>query len=212
MVIPVNLENDQNITLNEDTILIRARAALNGSAFDSDQNKNEEHRPIIKILRWTDVDGDGLFWDDLDDDGEVDDGEWESDSEYTMVTQTGHVSPQTEARMGMPLDHFDSGILVGVWLEDVRTSDVDPVQMEIDITTFGYSSNPWIQNISDVNVLAGNEQIVTINLDVPLDAYPGLHQQALMISSNNGTNNSHSWPLPIIILSLIHISEPTRPY
>jgi len=199
LVIPVNLENDQNITLNNDTTLIRARAALNGSAFDHDQNKNEENRPTIKILRWNDNDGDGLFWDDIDGDGEVDDGEWESGSEYTMVTQTGHVSPQTEARMGMPLEHSDSGILVAVWLEEVRTSNVDPVQMEIDITTFGYSSNPWIQNIPDVNVLSGDEEIVTINLDVPLDAYPGLHQQAVMITANNGTNTSHSWPLPVIV-------------
>ena len=199
LVIPVHLENDQNITLHNDTILVRARAALNGSAFDYDQNKNEENKPIIKILRWTDADGDGIYWDDLDGDGQVDDGEWESSSEYTMVTQTGHVSPQTEARMGMPLDHSDSGILVGVWLEDVRTSSIDSVKMEIDITTFGYSSNTWIQNIPDVNVLPGNEETITINLDVPLDAYPGLHQQALMISSNNGSNNSHSWPLPIIV-------------
>jgi len=199
LVIPVNLNDDQNISLHDETILIRARAALNGSAFDFDQNKNEENRPIIKILRWNDDDGDGLFWDDVDGDGEVDDGEWESDSEYTMVTQTGHISPQTEARMGMPLENSDSGILVAVWLEDVRSGNVDPVQMEIDITTFGYSSTSWIQTIPDVNVLSGNEEIVVLNLDVPLDAYPGLHQQAVMITANNGTNNSHSWPLPVIV-------------
>ncbi|MAT48550.1 MAG: hypothetical protein CMA27_01825, partial [Euryarchaeota archaeon] len=199
LVFPVNLQNDQNFTLDDETILIRARASLNGLAFDSDQNRNEENVPLIKILRWNDNDGDGKYWEDLDGDGEVDDGEWEAGSEYTMVTQTGHVSPQTEARMGMPLDHSDSGILVGVWLEQVRSSNVDPVQMEIDITTFGYSSNPWIQNISNILVLSGDEEIITIDLDVPLDAYPGLHQQALMITANNGTNESHSWPLPIIV-------------
>jgi subtilisin family serine protease len=199
VVIPVNLENNLNITLDSETILIRARATLNGSAFDSDQNRNEENRPTIKILRWNDNDGDGNYWEDIDGDGQVDDGEWESGSEYTMVTETGHVSPQTEARMGMPLDHSDSGILVGVWLDEVRTSSVDPVQMEIDITTFGYSSNSWIQHIPDVNVLSGDEETVTVNLNVPLDAYPGLHQQALIITANNGTNTSHSWPLPIIV-------------
>jgi len=199
LVFPVNLQNNQNYTLDDDTILIRARASLNGSAFDSDQNRNEENVPLIKILRWNDDDGDGKYWEDLDGDGEVDDGEWEAGSEYTMVTQTGHVSPQTEARMGMPLDHSDSGILVGIWLEQVRASNVDPVQMEIDITTFGYSSNPWIQNISNIVVLPGDEEIVTVDLDVPLNAYPGLHQQALMITANNGTNESHSWPLPIIV-------------
>ncbi len=204
LVFPVNLENNQNITLDDDTILIRARASLNGSAFDSDQNRNEENSPTIKILRWNDNDGDGVYWDDVNEDGDVDSGEWESDSEYTMVTQTGHVSPQTEARMGMPLNHLDSGILVGVWLEEVRTSNVDPVQMEIDITTFGYSSNSWIQNIPDVNVLSGDEEIVTIDLNVPIDAYPGLHQQALMITANNGTNTSHSWPLPIIVNVAMH--------
>ncbi len=199
LVFPVNLENDPNITLDSETILIRARATVNGSAFDSDQNRNEENRPTIKILRWNDNDGDGTYWEDLDGDGQVDDGEWESGSEYTRVTETGHVSPQTEARMGMPLDHSDSGLLVGVWLDEVRTSSVDPVQMEIDITTFGYSSNPWIQNIPNVSVLPGNEEIVTINLNIPLDAYPGLHQQALLITANNGTNSSHSWPLPIVV-------------
>jgi len=199
LIFPVNLENDQNSSLDSNTILIRARAALNGDAFDYNQNHNEENNPIIKILRWNDEDGDGSYWDDLDGDGEVDDGEWESDSEYTMVTQTGHVSPQTEARMGMPLDHSDSGILVGIWLEEVRTSNVDPVQLEIDITTFGYSSNSWIQDIANITVLSGDDELVTINLDVPLDAYPGLHQQALMITANNGTNTSHSWPLPVIV-------------
>ena len=48
-------------------------------------------------------------------------------------------------------------------------------------------------------MLSGDEEIVTIVLNVPLDAYPGLHQQALMITANNGTNTSHSWPLPIIV-------------
>ena len=199
LVFPVNLENNQNITLDDETILIRARASLNGSAFDSDQNRNEENSPTIKILRWNDNDGDGVYWDDINGDGDVDSGEWESDSEYTMVTQTGHVSPQTEARMGMPLDHLDSGILVGVWLEEVRTSSVDPVEIEIDITTFGYSLNTWIQNIPDISVLPGDEELITINLNVPIDAYPGLHQQALMITANNGTNTAHSWPLPIIV-------------
>jgi len=174
--------------------MLRARAALAPGGFDGDQNLQSENRPHLRFYRWNDTDGDGIFFDDLNNDTYVADGEWDSGDQFVELTTHAYASPQVEVRVGNPWQIDCDGIILVGWMQNVRTSLIDPVPIQIDITGFTHDIDPWV-SLSNMNITipAHSTQGVNITISPPADAIPGLHMTQVSLVAAN-----HSWKLPVL--------------
>ena len=201
ILIPLHITNDSNISLPNGTTLVRARAAMDGAGFDGDKNYESENRIYLRLWRWTDRDGDGIFHNDIDGDRFVDSSEWtENSNEFAMLTEHVYASGQVEVRMGLPLTESDDGLLLAVWRENIRTNQIDPLPIEIDWTAFGPISDGWVSVANNVTVPANTTLTTNITISVPYDADPGVRQHGIRVGYNmaNDSENVTSWLLPII--------------
>ncbi len=197
-IFPVIIHNNSNETIvHNDTKLIRARAAMDPLGFDGNQNFQSENRPYLRFLCWKDSDSDGLYWSDLDNDSHVDSNEWEDSSEFSEITAHLYAAPQVEVRVGLPWEKNCDGILLAAYMENVRTSQTDPIPIEIDVTSFGRDIDSWISYPnSGIQVNAQSSTSFNLTISVPINATPGLHSSQLFIW--NSITQDRYYPLPII--------------
>ena len=201
ILIPIHIAGDSNYTLPDSTTLIRARAAMHGAGFDGDKNSESENRVYLRLWRWTDRDGDGLFHDDQNNNLFVDSGEWtEENNEFAMLTEHNYGSGQSEVRMGMPLQESDDGLLLAVWRENIRTNQIDPLPIEIDWTAFGTANDSWVSVPSNLVIPSNSTSNVNVSINVPINADRGLRQHGIKMSWNSTSDNSslNEWMWPII--------------
>ena len=201
ILIPIHVSGDSNYTLPNATTLVRARAAMDGAGFDGNQNSESENRVYLRLWRWTDRDGDGMFHDDQNNNNFVDSGEWTEDSnEFAMLTEHVYASGQVEVRMGMPLEESDDGLLLAVWRENIRANQIDPLPIEIDWTAFGTVNDSWVNVSSNVIIPSNSSSQINVSIDVPSNADSGLRQHGIKLIWNSTTYNSSisEWMWPII--------------
>jgi subtilisin family serine protease len=204
-VIPLYIAGDANYSLPNGTDLLRARAVMAAEGFDGNQNYQSENRVYLRMWRWTDNDGDGIWHNDSNSDYQVDAGEWtENNNEFAMLTEHTYASPQVEVRLGKPFEQADDGILLAVWREEIRTSQVDPLKISVDWTAFGRVTDSWISAPSNLMVPANSSISTNITISVPADERGGIKQHGvsmkwLEIDSNqtiiNGSDREWVWPV-----------------
>jgi len=204
LLIPLHITNSTSIRLPSETVQFRARATIEYSAFDGDQDRDSEERVFLEIFRWTDEDGDGIYVEDLDNDSMVDSDDWTEASELEEVTYWWDDGPNAEVRLGNPFEDASDGILLGVWNYNGQLSD-DPVRIEIDWTSFGSTYDDWLSVPASLIVHAEQSNSTQFTVSVPVDATPGLHQHGLSIKSfefdssgNSSTLPSREWTLPVV--------------
>ena len=200
LLIPIHIKGDANLSLPNGTSLVRARAALAGYGFDGDRNMAEENRVWVELMRWHDLDGDGSWFNDSNNNSMVDDGELESSNEYSMVTLHQYTSGQVEARIGLPTERAGDGILMGVYRQNIRTNLMDPIPIQVDWTAFGPVQNDsWLSPCSGNATLAANgTHYINCRVSVPSNAIPGIRQEQVRIQyEQNGT--VREWPLPVVV-------------
>lgn len=195
VVIPILIHGDaNNTTIASNATLVRARATIEAAGFDGDKNYANENSVYVRIYRWNDTDGDGSWWTDADGDGLVDSNEWESSSEYSTITEHMYTSPQVEARVGNPWELPADGILLGVFRRNVRTSQIDPITINYDITGFSKVVDDWLTVPIAFVVPPMTTITVPIDFNVPADATPGLHISTIGMSDSY----NHSWNLQVV--------------
>jgi len=193
---PMHIKGDANLSLPSSTTLLRARAVMEGEAFDGNQNLQSENRLHLRIYRWTDSDGDGNWTSDLDNDSYVDDGEWTESNELAMITEHVYESGQVEVRVGNPHDWEGDGLIVALWRQFVRDPNKDPVHIEFDWTAFAPVNDSWISAPSNLTIPAHQSTQVNVTIDVPATARGGLKQHGLRIhATTNNTTRDWSWPV-----------------
>ncbi|MBP12244.1 MAG: hypothetical protein CMA71_01710 [Euryarchaeota archaeon] len=205
LLIPLHLRNDSNTQLNPETRQLRARATIDYSHFDNNQDRDSEERVFLEIMKWEDEDQDGIYVLDLDNDSMVDSEDWTEEDELKEVTYWRSDGPNAEVRMGNPFQDSGDGLMLAVWNYNGQLSD-EPVRIEIDWTTFGTDSDEWISVPSEIILQPNESSVVPMTISVPVGADPGLHQHGLLISSNvlhpNGTfiqsSNNRYWTLPVV--------------
>jgi subtilisin family serine protease len=174
--------------------MLRARATMAPGGFDGNGNYQSENRPHLTFYRWNDTDGDGIFWNDSNNDSFVADGEWDSGDQFVELTTHAYASPQVEVRVGNPWDIDADGIILAGWMQNVRTSIIDPVPIEIDITGFTHDDDPWIiLNSINTTIAPHISTPMTFSVEVPSDAIPGLHMSQIILDDGN-----YSWKLPVL--------------
>jgi len=205
LLIPIHIESDPNYQLDPGTRQFRARATIDYSHFDNDQDRNSEERVFLEIMKWQDEDADGVYVLDLDNDSMVDSDDWTEGDELKEVTYWRSDGPNAEVRMGNPFEDSGDGLLLAVWNYDGQLSD-NPVRIEIDWTSFGAGSDDWISTPTEVTLQPNETTVVPIAINVPIDASPGLRQHGLQVESTaldeNGSPtdspNDRSWTLPVV--------------
>ncbi len=205
LLIPIHLENDSSHQLDPGTRQFRARATIDYSHFDNNQDRDSEERVFLEIMKWEDEDQDGIYVLDLDNDSMVDSEDWTEEEELKEVTYWRSDGPNAEVRMGNPFEDSGDGLMLAVWNYNGQLSD-EPVRIEIDWTSFGTDSDEWITVSSEIILQPNETNAVPMTISVPLDADPGLHQHGLLISSSDlhqdGTasqsSNDRTWTLPVV--------------
>ncbi|PXF24362.1 MAG: hypothetical protein CXX70_12080, partial [Methanobacteriota archaeon] len=210
LLIPLHITDDQNYSLPSETVQLRARATIEYSAFDGNQDRNSEERVFLQIYRWSDDDGDGVYVEDFDNDSMVDSDDWTEGGELDEVTYWWDNGPNAEVRLGLPFEDVRDGVFLGVWNYNGHLSD-DPVRIEIDWTAFGSADDDWISNdwISmpvSLAVAANDSSSTQMTVSVPQDARSGLHQHGVLVETfefDAGGNTTspiphRNWTMPVV--------------
>ena len=205
LLIPLHISNGTEYNLPLDTIQLRARATIEYSAFDGNQDRASEERVYLQIYRWTDEDEDGIYVEDFDNDSMVDSDDWTESDELEEVTYWWSNGPNAEVRVGLPFEDARDGLFLGVWNYNGHVSD-DPVRIEVDWTAFGSAGNDWITIPSTAVIPANGSTSTQMTVSVPTDAESGLHQHGVLIESfeiDEGGNLTttipqRNWTLPVV--------------
>ena len=205
LLIPIHVVNNTTFQLPNETVLVRARAVIEYAAFDSDLDRSSDERIEIKLYRWSDDDGDGLWAIDEDNDSMIDEVDWTESSEFDEYAEWYMHGPQAELRVGLPFDDMEDGLFLGVSRRDVSSSGLPNVSIEWDWTAFGSNMDNWISTPRSISLPADSVTKAQFYVSVPLDADSGLHQHGISISTfelnSNGTMANHShrdWTLPVV--------------
>ena len=200
LLIPLHISDDPTISLPSETVQLRARATIDYAAFDGNSDRISEERVYLQIYRWSDSDGDGKFVEDMDNASMVDSDDWTEPEELEEVTNWWENGPNAEVRVGLPFDDARDGLLLGVWRYDGQLSGLDPVQIQVDWTAFGTTSDEWISIAPSVLLTGGTQTTLMATVTVPEDATPGLHQHGIMVESQSFGNQemNRNWALPIV--------------
>ncbi|MCS5537223.1 MAG: S8 family serine peptidase, partial [Candidatus Poseidoniaceae archaeon] len=194
LVIPILIHNDSNNTrIANDSTLVRARSALHPLAFDGDQNRQYENRIFLYMYRWNDSDGDGLYWNDSNNDSFVQDGEWSS-SEVSLMTSFTYSGPQAEVKISDPWEEDCDGILLAISREETRTGHIDPTPVSIDITGFSPTVDPWLSASSSMWIPAASSRNLSVSVSVPMGTEAGLKQSGIRVDDGRGRD----WLLPVV--------------
>ena len=206
LLIPLHISDDPTFRLPSETVQLRARATIEYSAFDANQDRSSEERVFLQIYRWTDDDGDGVYVEDFDNDSMVDSDDWTEGNELDEVTYWWDNGPNAEVRVGLPFEDARDGIFLGVWNYNGHLSD-DPVRIEIDWTAFGSADDDWISMPTSLAVSANDSSSTQMTVSVPQDARSGLHQHGVLVETfeleagggNTTSPISHrNWTLPVV--------------
>jgi len=205
LLIPLHITDDQNFSLPSETVQLRARATIEYSAFDGNQDRSSEERVFLQVYRWTDDDGDGVYVEDFDNDSMVDSDDWTEGSELDEVTYWWDNGPNAEVRLGLPFEDARDGVFLGVWNYNGQLSD-DPVRIEIDWTAFGSADDDWISMPVSLAVAANDSSSIQMTVSVPQDARSGLHQHGVLVETfefDAGGNTTspiphRNWTMPVV--------------
>ena len=205
LLIPLHISNGTEYRLPVDTLQLRARATIEYSAFDGNQDRSSEERVFLQVYRWSDDDEDGIYVEDFDNDSMVDSDDWTESGELDEVTYWWSNGPNAEVRVGLPFEDARDGLFLGIWNHNGHLSD-DPVRIEVDWTAFGSTGDDWI-TLPSTTVIPANDSVSTqMTVSVPADAQSGLHQHGVLIESfeldqdGNLTTTvpQRNWTLPVV--------------
>ena len=205
LLIPLHISNSTEFRLPIDTLQLRARATIEYSAFDNNQDRSSEERVFLQVYRWSDDDEDGIYVEDFDNDSMVDSDDWTESGELEEVTYWWSNGPNAEVRVGLPFEDARDGLFLGVWNYNGQLSD-DPVRIEVDWTAFGSAGDDWITLPSTTVIPANDSTFTQMTVSVPTGAQPGLHQHGVLIESfelDQGGNltttvPNRNWTLPVV--------------
>lgn len=211
LLIPLHISNNSSIQLPPNTTQLRARATIEYSAFDGNQDRSAEERVYLEIFRWTDFDEDGAYitHTQAPEYHVMPNDEWTESSELEQVTYWWKKGPNAEVRVGLPFEDARDGLLLGVWNYNCHDSDDpesgDPVRIEIDWTAFGSLGDDWITIPPDTVIPANDSATVQMTVSVPLGAESGIHQHGVLIETfelnQSGVPSQEpmrNWTLPVV--------------
>lgn len=141
----------------------------------------------VMAFDWTDVNGDGNLWEDLDGNGtvspdEMDDGEY---MRFDYANQRGNNGWLT---LREPQKRVHDGLFIALMHNQVR-QDVPRTTMTLGMDFYQQVDFPWISFYNEyLDVAAGGSNRVRADIQVPADAPAGIYEASLVFSDGTRTS------------------------
>ncbi|MCK4444991.1 MAG: hypothetical protein KAW09_10630, partial [Thermoplasmata archaeon] len=147
--------------------------------FDPDWDYGIENRYSLALYDWWDEDGDGVYWNDTNSDGVVQETEVEGYPDYSEILRfnnAGQAANRYEARVHDPYDRMHDGLLVGIF-HTRTTASVPITSVNVRVDTYELMDCSWLSvSPSTLNIPAGGTETFRTNVSFPLDAKLGMYQ------------------------------------
>jgi hypothetical protein len=173
----------RNITpdIAEGTDLLVARMRYDYASFDVDGDYEVDNNWWLLVYDWTDLNGDGDWWKDLDGNGVLNYGEMDP-GEFVRFTHNGNDNTVKEVRVQQPLQRMHDGILVGL-IHDAKTEEVPTSELSFKLEFYQHSDWDMLSlSSSRVTVPARGSATVDATVSVPADQAIGLYEGAIVVN------------------------------
>ncbi len=190
-VIPIP---EEEIPAGTELMAVRLLMPLEDTDVGLNYNYSGDNLWYLRVYQHTDIDGDGLLWEDRDRDGTVDkkilttvhqidgirDVDWSQTEidrwEYARFGQDTRPNNNEVVWVHHPLERWSDGIYIGLQ-HGSRPAVAVTTTMRFRLDFYRYEDWDWLTfDKDDVTVPAGNAASVTVNVNVPTDAPYGYVQ------------------------------------
>jgi hypothetical protein len=182
------------------TDLVEVKVAFPFGEFDPDGNysQNQEWRAVV--YDWTDVNGDGNFWSDLNSNGVVNcplrsgapnyaDPACELQrGEYMRFSYGYDAGTSVQARVKQPLARMHNGVFVGL-LHRTRSNALPVTHLKIQLNFYKMLDIPWLTTDQTVTVPAGGTATFKATLSLPGLAPFGLYSGFIRLSDGQAESS-----------------------
>ena len=175
------------------TDLLKATSYIDFSVFDRDGDYEYDETYRCLIYKWTDLDSDGIYWNDVNGDGVVQEGEVDQDSGYELnrFSYGYNCADTNEVSLHDPELRGADGILLGLQHRTGSGSTSVHIQLEF------YENTDWTwitENTGSLSLPAGGSATVDATMNIPADANIGLYEGKIFVS--DGTSET---VIPVIV-------------
>ena len=173
----------RNITddIVEDTDLLLVRMRYDYASFDVDGDYELDNNWWLLAYDWTDVNGDGNWWEDRNGNGVLNYGEMDA-GEFVRFGHNGNDGTVKEVRVQRPLERMHDGILVGV-IHDAKTEEVPTSDLSFKLEFYQHSDWGMMSlSSSSVTVPAGGSATFDATVSVAADQAIGLYEGAIVVN------------------------------
>jgi uncharacterized repeat protein (TIGR01451 family) len=201
----VALKDGEVNHIPEDTDLMVVSAAIPWTQFSLGDHTVPASMTVdslwyMKLLNWTDLNGNGVLWDDANENGAVNDGELDnppsmgdvkfdnSSQELNEYNLSYQYATTKQCRVEKPLERSDDGLFVGMIHYTNPRRDIDKSKVPTTTLTIRaefYKEMPvdWLSASTEtLEVGAGMTETFTSTVTIPADQMPGLYQAKLQVS------------------------------
>lgn len=153
--------------------------------FDPDWDYGIENRYSMALYDWWDEDGDGIYWDDANLDGVVQQNEidgYPNFSEINRFVSSGQSANRLEARVHDPYERIHDGLLVGIF--HTRTTGMVPVtNVNVRVDTYDLMDCDWLSvSPTTLNIPPGGTSTFQVTASFPSDARLGMYQAFVLLN------------------------------
>ncbi|MEN6371553.1 MAG: S8 family serine peptidase [Armatimonadota bacterium] len=173
----------------EDADLVRIRVSQPYRQFSLTDPASRELLPsnswMVSLLDWTDLNGDGILWQDSDGNGAVNTGEMQ-ESEANPFMFANPWSDVIEVSARRPMSRIHDGLILGLH-HDARSNFIPSTEFKVELEFYKQVPWNWLSVSSrPVVVKPGQAATVPVKIQVPNDAGAGTYVGSLQMSAKNG--------------------------
>ncbi|VAW43457.1 hypothetical protein MNBD_CHLOROFLEXI01-776, partial [hydrothermal vent metagenome] len=134
----------------------------------------------VHIQDWTDLDGDGLLWDDANGNGKVDLGETDA-GEHVRFTYGYNAGPTQQARISNPLERMSDGIFVTLRHRN-QVPEVPNTDLGLELSYWQLQNWDWARSTrSAFSLDPGDTRSFDVTLSVPDGTPYGMYQGSVTL-------------------------------
>ena len=193
-------DNDMGIEIPEGTDLMVVRMIYDYDTFDMGRDYSADTRFRLMVYDWKDQNENGIVWDDLDADGNVDFIENGTGSlidpgnnglncsnpnneidcyEYARFGYNRPTGNVLEMWVQKPLERMHDGLFIGLQQYPAYSNPAD-VSFEVDY--YDFVDHPYLStNVSSLVVPANDSATFTATINTPTDLAPGFYEAAIKV-------------------------------
>ncbi len=187
---------DNRISKNAD--LVQVRLTKPYDQFDPDEDLFEPFNNWrVHLQNWTDLNGDGTFWDDLNGNEKVDIGEMD-ENEHIRFSYGYNTGPTQQVRISDPWDRIADGLLLTLRHRN-QVPQVPTTDLGIELTTWQLRRWPWATLSNKVvHLHPGQTKTIQVALRVPKNTPYGMYEGVIELHESH-TDNAVVVPVTVAV-------------